>query len=265
MVDYSNLSARRSLRKNKKYEDIYGSDRASSIKNKISLSSIGKKRSVTTRTNISKALLGRTRTEEHCKNLSKSLKGRVFTDEWIDKLKGRTPWNKGFTKLTDTRIKSSKGSWIKGSLPWNKNGPGPFLGKKHSKYTIEKMKSRSAWNKGLLGELSPRWSGGLSYQQYPIEFNIAFKKSIRKRDNYRCLGCGKYQELGNRSLDIHHINYDKKLTIPENCCAVCRSCNIKVNSNRIHWIGYFQIVLASKYGYKYDNNLSVVSELKNDQ
>ena len=97
-----------------------------------------------------------------------------------------------------------------------------------------------------------QWKDGISFEPYTKEFDIKFKRAIRKRDNYICLKCGKHQEKENRSLSIHHINYNKKLSIPQNCCTLCRSCNAIVNSNREYWEQYFKKLIKEKY-----NNASI--------
>ena len=104
-----------------------------------------------------------------------------------------------------------------------------------------------------LGERSSFWKGGISKEPYDKNWTLAFKRAIRKRDNYVCMMCGIHSEKLNESLSIHHINYDKKLSIPQNCCATCRSCNSKVNHNRKHYTKFFQDLLAERYEYKYED------------
>jgi hypothetical protein len=85
----------------------------------------------------------------------------------------------------------------------------------------------------LVGENAPNWMGGKSFEPYPPTFNARFKRMICKRDNYTCKICKGY---GN---NIHHINYVKDDTNPENCVTLCRSCHTKTNFNREYWIEYF--------------------------
>jgi len=142
---------------------------------------------------------------------------------------------------------------------WYRNNPHPkgFLGKQRTK---EYLETRSRL---FSGERNPNWQGGKNFEPYTKEFNNKFKRAIRKRDNHICLKCGKHQEKEKRVLTIHHINYDKKLSIPQNCCAVCNKCNGEVNFNRKHWIKFFQSLLADKYGYKYEET-KIVLEVKNE-
>lgn len=111
-------------------------------------------------------------------------------------------------------------------------------------------------NPSLPGELNPRWLGGISknYKFYSKEFNKNFKKLIRKRDNYVCMLCGKHQEKEKKSLQVHHIDYNKKLSIPQNCISLCSYCHIQTKNNRKHWIDFFKSILSEKYDYSYEIN-----------
>lgn len=85
---------------------------------------------------------------------------------------------------------------------------------------------RFAWN---VGEHSGTWKGGKSFEPYPPAFNTQFKRMICERDNYT------YAVCKGRGNIVHHINYVKNDTVPENCITVCRSCHGKTNSNREYW------------------------------
>src|SRR5262245_1673320 len=84
-----------------------------------------------------------------------------------------------------------------------------------------------------VGKNSNNWIGGKSFEPYPITFNEPFKRKIRERDNYTCAVC-----KGDGNI-VHHINYVKNDTVPENCITLCRSCHGKTNSNRKYWQEYF--------------------------
>ena len=45
----------------------------------------------------------------------------------------------------------------------------------------------------------------------------------RERDNQVCMNCGKHKEKLNSALDVHHVNYDKQLSIKENCISLCHT------------------------------------------
>lgn len=138
----------------------------------------------------------------------------------------------------------------------------PFFGKHH---TIKNKKIMRIKKLGKYEGLNnPNWQGGLSYEPYTKEFNDKFRRIIRKRDNYICMLCEKHQEKCKKSLDIHHIDYNKLLSIPQNCISLCTSCHMKTNFNRNHWTKFFQGILAEKYEYKYSENGEIILEIKND-
>ena len=85
------------------------------------------------------------------------------------------------------------------------------------------------------GELAPGWKGGVSLEPYDERFSEDFKERIRKRDHYACRVCGLPQEENGRSLDVHHVDYDKKNTVESNCVSLCNSCHGSTNHNRDYW------------------------------
>jgi hypothetical protein len=107
-----------------------------------------------------------------------------------------------------------------------------------------------------------QWSKFISHEPYTEEFNSQFKNLIRKRDNQVCMICGVHREKLSRALNVHHINYDKKLSIPENCISLCVNCHMKTGYNREHWTKFFQGILFEKYGYKYSNEGTIELDLK---
>jgi hypothetical protein len=84
-------------------------------------------------------------------------------------------------------------------------------------------------SKNLIGVNSLGWHGGKSFEPYPPAFNEQFKQAIRERDNHTCAIC----RLAGR--DIHHINYVKDDTVPENCITLCKSCHGATGGNREYW------------------------------
>jgi predicted DNA-binding protein YlxM (UPF0122 family) len=104
----------------------------------------------------------------------------------------------------------------------------------------------------------PKWRGGISFEPYDSKWDNIFRNIIRKRDNQVCMLCGIHREKINRALNIHHINYNKKLSIPENCISLCDICHGKTNDNRTHWIKFFQSLLHERYGYNYSETLEPI-------
>ena len=211
---------------------------------------------------------GHKHSEETKRKISLALKGKVFSEETkrkISKAKEKNyvehPRLKEYLRLINT----------------GKNNPN--FGKHHTKETKRKISLSNKGKKlskescenirlakldkknpmyGKSGILSPTWQGGKSFEPYDKTFNNKFRRAIRKRDNYVCLKCGKHQEKEKKALSIHHINYDKMLSILQNCCALCIGCNSEVNFNREHWIKFFQSLLSEKYGYNYSKEEEII-------
>lgn len=132
-------------------------------------------------------------------------------------------------------------------------------GKSKSEEHKSKLRGENNPMYGIRGENHPSWLGGLKLLPYDKRFNRWFKEEIRKRDNFCCIKCGMFDEdhkklFKNQSLQIHHINYDKELSIPENCCSLCCRCNAEVNHNRKHWIGFFHSLMNEIYSYNYQED-----------
>ena len=106
-----------------------------------------------------------------------------------------------------------------------------FLTKRHRKNArFCSNECRGIWHSGAMsGENNGNWHGGKSFEPYPIEFNPAFKRQIRERDDRTCVIC---HFPGNC---VHHVDYDKMNTVPENCIVVCKRCHPVVGSNRDYW------------------------------
>lgn len=116
---------------------------------------------------------------------------------------------------------------------------------------------------GKTGELNHQWRGGISFEPYDKLFNSKFKKVIKGRDGC-CILCNiSFEDLKllKKVVAIHHINYDKLMSIPQNCISLCNSCHSRTNSNRKHWTDFFQSLLSERYGYVYEEN-KIILELK---
>jgi len=152
------------------------------------------------------------------------------------------------TKLKQARIRKD---WLK-----NNEHPRGFLGKERTEEYLQKRSDMFG------GKRNPNWKGGINENKYDRFFCNRFKASIRKRDNNICILCLVGREKLNRALSIHHINYDKHLSVPQNCVSLCDCCHGKTGSNRKHWINLFQGILSEKYGYQYSNN-EIIMEIVN--
>lgn len=187
---------------------------------------------------ISESRKGMKLSEEHKRNISKANKGKVRSKEMREKiscaLKGKTP--KNLKQL-------------------HKNSIGGKLTEEHKRKIGNKMKGVFA------GEKNPNWQGGISFEPYDEKFNNFFKRSIRKRDNQICMLCGVHREKMKRTLDVHHINYNKLLSVPQNCISLCRNCHMKTGINRKPWVRFFQDLLSERYSYPYTENQEIKAKL----
>ena len=146
----------------------------------------------------------------------------------------------------------------RGNNPWNKGvecwkgreHPRGMLGKKHSEETKEQMtKARMGHGttditrrkiseklKGRTGEKATNWQGGLSFEEYPREFNQKLKNKIRERDQFQC----QFEGIHKGRLSIHHIDYNKENNNLSNLITLCIRHNGMANFHRIFWMTYFQ-------------------------
>jgi formylmethanofuran dehydrogenase subunit E len=104
-------------------------------------------------------------------------------------------------------------------------------GKKFSDEHKKKMSDAHKGNK------NSQWRGGSSFEPYSIDWTDTLRRSIRERDHYTCQICGAQQ--GEKTFDVHHIDYQKKNSDPLNLITLCRPCHRRTNSNRKEWIAYF--------------------------
>jgi len=82
----------------------------------------------------------------------------------------------------------------------------------------------------IRGSNSYLWRGGSSFEPYSPEFDDNLKESIRERDGNVCAVCGKPGD------HVHHIDYDKKNSSPNNLITLCASCHGKTTTgNRKRW------------------------------
>ncbi len=100
-------------------------------------------------------------------------------------------------------------------------------------------------------EKHPSWNGGSSFEPYDKNFNELFKKEIKNRDKYMCMLCETHKKDLKDPLSVHHVDYNKILSIKENCISLCTSCHQKTNFNRKHWTKFFQSLLSERFRYKY--------------
>lgn len=220
----------KSFRKGLTYEQEYGKEKAEILREKNRIGHL-------------KQNLGGHHSEETKLKISNSNKGKIMSEE-------------AKRKMSETK----KRLYIERKLPLfigatNENNPAKRI-------EVRKKMSNTKIERGIAKlEKNPAWLGGLSFEPYTLEFNKYFKNKIRNRDNQICMLCSIHREKLSRALHIHHINYDKTLSIPQNCISLCNSCHVKTNLNRTHWTKFFQSLLSERYGYKYTLNNEIELEV----
>ena len=155
--------------------------------------------------------------------------------------------------------KNKKGSQV----AWNKGKPNYEI--RGDNNPAKRIEVREKIGIAVTGEKNGQWQGGTSFEPYTKEFNNKFKRAIRKRDNQICMLCGIHREKLNKSLFIHHINYNKEISLPQNCLSLCNSCHTKTNSNRKYWISFFQSLLSEKYRYEYSKDQEIIIGQHNEK
>jgi len=133
--------------------------------------------------------------------------------------------------------------------------------KKLSLIAKEKWKDKNyhkKFSESRIGKKNPNWHGGIQYEPYDNNWNKKFKNLIRKRDNQVCMNCSKHREKLKYSLDIHHINYNKQLSVKENCISLCHSCHSLTQINRDYWTKFFQEKLSRLYNYQYSEDQKII-------
>jgi len=154
----------------------------------------------------------------------RKIMSKKFKKAWSDPKLRKKQSEKIKKYFSDPEARKRLSEALKGHTPWN-------YGKKGLQV---------AWNKGITGEKSTSWKGGLSFEPYSSEWTNELKNLIRARDEYTCQICG------GKGYPIHHIDYNKKNCSPENLITLCKNCHTKTNWNRGKWIKFFKLKNSKK-------------------
>ncbi len=264
---------RKGYKQKKSYEEIYGVAKAKEIRKKLRKAQLKRKErdgyinSPKTREKLREIALedykeNPERIEQRKKSALEQFKNGMpkKTKKILRKLK----LGKKNQKCSETKKRLYKEGilkvWNKGKkglqVAWNKGKPNyKIRGDNNPSRRLEIRKKISCVSRGInLNE----WDKFICRDPYDQGFDPAFKRLIRKRDNQICMLCGIHREKLNKALFIHHINYNKEMSIPQNCLSLCNSCHTKTNSNRKYWISFFQSLLSEKYGYEYSKNQEII-------
>lgn len=228
------------------------------------------------RANLSKAQKNKAPASlETRKKLSDVLKGRVSP------MKGRKHSEETRKKMSEVHTKSPQCMSEENKIKLSK----VFKGKSfEERYGVERanlikqkssmaLKGKMSGNKnpmyGTLGEKSPNWQGGISFEPYSFDFNKRFKDGILERDNYSCQLCNLFEEesiqLYHKKLFVHHIDYNKKNSFQQNCLALCVRCHSLTNFNRAKWKTFFQSLLKERHNYEYTIDQKIILDFIKNQ
>lgn len=80
---------------------------------------------------------------------------------------------------------------------------------------------------------------------YYIGFTNQIKDVIRAKYHYLCAICGKADD---KTLAVHHVDYDKNNQSESNLLPLCSSCHGKTNYRREYWRGVCLAIIAYESG-----------------
>lgn len=184
--------------------------------------------------------------QEHKDKIAEAGRGRQASPETIAKLSGSNNhfFGKIHTKETGVIIAEANRKRIWSQESKDKMSESGKARKPASQETRTKMRESKS------GIKNPAYIDGRSFLPYLSEFNEELKESIRKRDHRECQFpfCKERDKERSGKLNVHHIDYDKRNSIPENLITLCVKHNTVVNSHREDWELYFQRALAIREG-----------------
>jgi|WetSurMetagenome_2_1015567.scaffolds.fasta_scaffold96891_2 hypothetical protein len=180
-------------------------------------------------------------TEESHKKQAIKMKGRKMPPEHILKHTGEKShfWKGGQIKFVCEYCGND--FYIFPSRLEKKSRNGKQYGNKYC--------SPSCSQKAMVGEKSPGWKGGHSYEPYCIKFNNEFKERVRAFFGYQCVECGIPQN--GYKLHVHHVNFKKNSccdeTTPRLFVPLCLECHLHTNGKRLYWEQHFTDMINQYY------------------
>ena len=72
---------------------------------------------------------------------------------------------------------------------------------------------------------------------------VEIRVFVNHRDDNKCQNPDCQHTADHCSLEGHHINYNKKDCRLKNIITLCKSCNIKANTNRKYWKNLYQNII----------------------
>ncbi len=280
----------------KNFEEMYGEEKANRIKHNISQGNMNHKswnKGYTKETHSSvnmisqsnkgkiaiqkgktfEELYGEERTKEMKRRLKEVNQGKKLTQEIIDKGRETTkirkeqglinPGTKGYHHSEEHKEHMRK--LLTGrKYSWGHKISATF----RNKTPEEKIEIRKRISMARQEKSPEEWKEFTSYKPYTFDFSRKFKEMIKERDNYSCVVCNLFEDdcviLYKKKLNIHHIDYDKKNTFPQNCVSLCVKCHTPTNYNRDHWKTFFQSLLKERYGYEYTLDQKIILDFRGE-
>jgi len=161
----------------------------------------------------------------------KSKKGKLMPSELCKELGLKLGTRMPYSPTEETRQKISDAQKKNHQLKKQHclNIPKPFI-------YPEELEFKSRKKKKIIIKKGP--------SPYSLNFyNPKFRKQILDRDNNQCQNPDCDKNPSRYSLQIHHIDYDKKNSTPQNLITLCPSCNIQANYNKPYWINLYQNII----------------------
>ena len=109
-----------------------------------------------------------------------------------------------------------------------------------------KMKETKIREEIYNNEKNINWHGGISRKPKNYRYNPKLREGIRNRDGYRCQKCFRHKSELNSSLEIHHIDFNKRNDNPLNMITLCKGCHSQLSFNREQWINHFQNLMNER-------------------
>jgi 5-methylcytosine-specific restriction endonuclease McrA len=206
--------------------------------------------SIETKTKISIALLGRKhigrkvselgrrRMSESHKGIAPSLECRLKRSA---SMIGRKQTEEHIRKRVESRIKNDTYS--------HSDDTKELIGQSRKGYKWSEQTRKKMEIKIKRGADSNLWQGGVSSEEYGPEFTTKLKREIKERDNYQCQMCHK-ENIPEKKLHVHHVDYNKKNNMHDNLITFCNSCHSITNGIRSTWTKIIKDILPdlNKYG-----------------
>ena len=179
--------------------------------------------------------------------------------------KGRYPSEKTKKKMSDIRLGEKNHFYGKHHTEKTKKQLSKsHKGKKVGSFTEEHKRKIG---EAVTGERNGAWRGGIFENPYDLSFTEKLKQRIKERDG-RCMLCKTLLSILSelkKLVHIHHIDYDKTNSFPQNLITLCHNCHGLTNTDRKHWIKFFQSLLSEEHNYRYTEDQRIILDFTGDE